>query len=197
MGEKYHIRWTAGFLALLVVRLLGSLLCSPGKTRNLRSQQWSQSLSWLRICQFRLQCQWHAAPWTPWGTHDSGWTTGRATLMYGTRRASYDSTPWTRTHGSWTYVWTYAWSTSTWSYAAHGSRWASTLASVLGSKFSTLRQKPTFYPEIRLILIFQKCEFCEKCDFRNVNFVKNAILETWILWKMFFSKMWILWKLLF
>jgi len=25
----------------------------------------------------------------------------------------------------------------------------------------TLGQKPTFYPEIPLILIFQKCEFCE------------------------------------
>ena len=27
---------------------------------------------------------------------------------------------------------------------------------------STLGQKPTFYPEIPLFLIFQKCEFCEK-----------------------------------
>ena len=41
----------------------------------------------------------------------------------------------------------------------------------------TLGQKPTFYPEIPLILMFQKCEFCEKYDFRNVNFVKNEILE--------------------
>ena len=32
--------------------------------------------------------------------------------------------------------------------------------------------KPTFYPEIPLILIFQKCEFCEKWDFKNMNFVK-------------------------
>ena len=43
--------------------------------------------------------------------------------------------------------------------------------------FSTLGQKPTFHPEIPLILIFQKCEFCEKSDFRNVNFVKIVILE--------------------
>ena len=73
----------------------------------------------------------------------------------------------------------------------------------------TLRQKPTFCPEIPLILIFQKCEycakmrfqkceFCENWDFRNVNFVKNVILERCILQKLVFSicefldKIWIL-----
>ena len=36
-------------------------------------------------------------------------------------------------------------------------------------------QKPTFYPGIAVILIFQKCEFCEKWDFRIVNFVQIGI----------------------
>ena len=27
------------------------------------------------------------------------------------------------------------------------------------------------------------CEFCEKIDFENVNFVKNEIFKVWILWK--------------
>ena len=45
------------------------------------------------------------------------------------------------------------------------------------SLYFTLGQKPTFYPEIPLILIFQKCEFCEKLNFRKVNFVINAISE--------------------
>ena len=31
---------------------------------------------------------------------------------------------------------------------------------------------------------FRKCEFCGKCDFGNVNFVKIEILEMWILSKM-------------
>ena len=35
---------------------------------------------------------------------------------------------------------------------------------------------------------FQKCEFCEKWDFENVNFVKIKILKLWILWKLRFSK---------
>ena len=30
---------------------------------------------------------------------------------------------------------------------------------------ATLGQNPNFYPEIPLILRFQKCEFCEKWDF--------------------------------
>ena len=30
------------------------------------------------------------------------------------------------------------------------------------SRYGTMGQKPTFYPEIPLILRFQKCEFCEK-----------------------------------
>ena len=32
--------------------------------------------------------------------------------------------------------------------------------------------------------MFEKCEFCEKCDFENVNVVKNKTLKMWILWKM-------------
>ena len=40
----------------------------------------------------------------------------------------------------------------------------------------TLGQKATFYPEINKNLMFEKCEFCEKYDFENVNFVKNEIL---------------------
>ena len=40
----------------------------------------------------------------------------------------------------------------------------------------TLGQKPTFYPEIPLILVVQNCEFCENWDFKNVNFVKIGIL---------------------
>ena len=51
---------------------------------------------------------------------------------------------------------------------------------------ATLGQKPTFYPEIPLILIFQKCEFCEKWYSRSVTFVKNEITERWILWKIRF-----------
>ena len=35
-----------------------------------------------------------------------------------------------------------------------------------------------------------KCKFFAKCDFENVNFVKNETLKTWIFWKM-----WILWKM--
>ena len=40
-----------------------------------------------------------------------------------------------------------------------------------------------------------KCEFCEKCDFENVNFVKNVILKMWILskmelWKCEFCEKW-------
>ena len=49
------------------------------------------------------------------------------------------------------------------------------------SMYHTLGQKPSFYPEIPLILIFQKCEFWENWYFRNVNFVKNEISKMWIL----------------
>ena len=28
--------------------------------------------------------------------------------------------------------------------------------------------------------MFEKCEFCEKWDFKNVNSVKNEILKMWI-----------------
>ena len=48
--------------------------------------------------------------------------------------------------------------------------------------FFTLGQKTTVYLEIPLNLMFQKCEFCEYWDFRNVNFVKIEISEMWILW---------------
>ena len=41
----------------------------------------------------------------------------------------------------------------------------------------TLGQKTTFYPEITDNLKFEKCEFCEKCDFEIVNFVENEILK--------------------
>ena len=30
--------------------------------------------------------------------------------------------------------------------------------------------------------MFEKCEFCEKWDFEDVNFVKNVILKLWIFW---------------
>ena len=32
--------------------------------------------------------------------------------------------------------------------------------------------------------MFGKCEFCEKWDFENVNFVNNETLKMWMLWKM-------------
>ena len=32
-------------------------------------------------------------------------------------------------------------------------------------KIRTLGQKPTFYPEIIKDLMFEKCEFCGKCEF--------------------------------
>ena len=35
-------------------------------------------------------------------------------------------------------------------------------------------------------MVFEKCEFCEKWDFENVNFVKNEILKMWILGKLWF-----------
>ena len=74
---------------------------------------------------------------------------------------------------------------------------------------STLGQKPTFYPEITMNLMFEKCEFvknkalkvwilwkmrlwncefCQKWDFEIVNFVKNDILKLWNLSKMIVSK---------
>ena len=33
-----------------------------------------------------------------------------------------------------------------------------------------------------------KCEFCEKWDFENVNFVKSEIFTMWTLWKVRFSQ---------
>ena len=36
--------------------------------------------------------------------------------------------------------------------------------------------------------MFEKCEFCEKWEFKNVNFVNNETLKLWILWKMRFWK---------
>ena len=55
---------------------------------------------------------------------------------------------------------------------------------------------------------FWNCEFCERWDFKNVNFVKSGILKLWILSKseilkmeispkIRFLKMWILRKLIF
>ena len=41
----------------------------------------------------------------------------------------------------------------------------------------TLGQKSTFYPEITKNFMFEKCDFYEKCEFENVNFVKNDILK--------------------
>ena len=41
----------------------------------------------------------------------------------------------------------------------------------------TLRQKPTFYPEIPYKLTFEKSEFYQILDSRNVNFVKNETLK--------------------
>ena len=56
----------------------------------------------------------------------------------------------------------------------------------LGRAESTLGQKPTFYPEITQNLMFEKCEFCEKWDFENLNFVKDDVLKMWIFWNMIF-----------
>ena len=83
----------------------------------------------------------------------------------------------------------------------------------------TLGQNISFFP-IRNYQLFDvwKCEFCEKCYFENVNFVKNETLKMWIFRKIIFwkcefcekwdfeivnfvkseiLKMWILWKLRF
>ena len=46
--------------------------------------------------------------------------------------------------------------------------------------------KTNFLYRISLEFDAWKCEFCEKCDLENVNFVKNEILRMWILWKMRF-----------
>ena len=75
------------------------------------------------------------------------------------------------------------------------------------SKAHTLGQNPTFYPKnprnfiwkmwmlwkmrfLKMWILWTmrhwNCEFCEKWDFENVNFVKNEILKLWILWKMRF-----------
>ena len=58
---------------------------------------------------------------------------------------------------------------------------------------TTLGQKSTFYPEITKNLMFEKCEFCKKCDFRNVNFEKNEISEMWILLKVGIFNVWTFW----
>ena len=52
----------------------------------------------------------------------------------------------------------------------------------------TLGQNPTFYPKIPWNFMLEKCEFCEKWDFENANFVKNEILKLWISGKMRLSK---------
>ena len=70
---------------------------------------------------------------------------------------------------------------------------------------NTLGQNHTFCPKIHLNFIlekiwlflkmrFWKCKFCEKCDFENVIFVKNVILNMWIWLKNEILKMWFLWK---
>ena len=46
---------------------------------------------------------------------------------------------------------------------------------------STLGQKSPFYPEITKNLMFEKCEFCEKWGFENVNFAEIEIFKAWIL----------------
>ena len=51
---------------------------------------------------------------------------------------------------------------------------------------ATLGQKSTFYPEITKNLMCENCEFCEKWDFRKVNFVKVGISMC-----DFLDKMWI------
>ena len=35
---------------------------------------------------------------------------------------------------------------------------------------------------------FSKCEFCQKWEFQNVNFVKNEIIKMWILRKLWFLR---------
>ena len=55
--------------------------------------------------------------------------------------------------------------------------------------FSTLGQKETFYPEMIKNFMFEKCEFCDKWDFGNVNFATNEILKLWISWKVKFWKL--------
>ena len=54
--------------------------------------------------------------------------------------------------------------------------------------YFTLGQNTTFYPQITKNLMFENCEFWEKWDFENVNFVTNEILKMWIFWKMRFWK---------
>ena len=51
------------------------------------------------------------------------------------------------------------------------------LLEIHASPFFTQAQKSTFYPEINKNLMFEKCEFCEKSDYKNVNFVKNETLK--------------------
>jgi len=64
------------------------------------------------------------------------------------------------------------------------------------------------YPKITKNLMFEKCEFCVKWDFENVNFVEKMRIwncefcEKWdseivIFVKNEISKMWILWKVRF
>ena len=51
----------------------------------------------------------------------------------------------------------------------------SLLSIFLGFLNSTLGQNPTFCPEITSNLMIEKCEFCEKWGYENVNFAKNEI----------------------
>ena len=45
----------------------------------------------------------------------------------------------------------------------------------IGFSGSHTGAKTHFLSRNSIDLIFQKCEFCEKCDFKNVNFEKNMI----------------------
>ena len=55
--------------------------------------------------------------------------------------------------------------------------------------------KSNFFPEITKYSMFEKCEFREKGDFKNVNFVKTETLKMWTLskmrlWKYEFCEKW-------
>ena len=52
-------------------------------------------------------------------------------------------------------------------------------------------KNPAFYPEITKNFMFEKCEFCEQCDFENVNFVKKWDFENVNFVKNEIFKMWI------
>ena len=77
-------------------------------------------------------------------------------------------------------TWVYGWSSQmglqNWLFVVHKT---TKKKSIFSKKFMRFiqGQKTTFDPEISKNLMLEKCEFCEKWDFENVNFVKNEILE--------------------